>query len=89
MLPTFPGVVLYCLVKKEKLGDHSHTMIFSTGIAPLITDLMLRYPQNEVVGFNLPGILLALFVGVMTGFFLPAGLEFSPKVHKAFALPTD
>ena len=80
------GVVLYGLVKKEKLGGLVNAMLFSTGIAPLITDLMIRYPNPETVGFNLPGIGLALFVGILIGFFLPAGLAHSPKVHKGFDL---
>ena len=47
---------------------------------------MIRYPHAEAVGFNLPGICLALFVGAIIGFFLPAGLTHSPKVHKGFDL---
>lgn len=86
MLPSFLGVILYCLLRKEHLGDHSHTLLFSTGIAPLITDLMIRYPHTEVVGFHPTGILLAVFVGILIGFFLPAGLSFSPKVHRGFDL---
>ena len=84
--PTFLGVVLYCLVKKEKVSANVNAMLFSTGIAPLITDLMLRYPNAEVVGFNWAGILVALVVGIIIGFFLPAGLAYSPKVHKGFDL---
>ncbi len=84
--PTILGVAVYCLVKKEKLSANVNAMLFSTGIAPLITDLMIRYPYAEVVGFNLPGILIALFVGLIIGFFLPAGLAASPKIHKGFDL---
>ena len=84
--PTVFGVMVYCLVKKEKFGANVNAMLFSTGIAPLITDLMIRYPHAEPVGFNLPGILLALAVGFVLGFFLPAGLAHSPKVHKGFDL---
>ena len=84
--PTFAGVALYCLVKREKLGDNVNAFLFSTGIAPLITDLMIRYPHAEVVGFNLPGIGLSVLVGLTIGFFLPAGLANSPKVHKGFDL---
>ena len=83
---TVLGVVLYCLVKKEKLGANVNAMLFSTGIAPLITDLMIRYPNAEVVGFNALGIVLSLVVGIVIGFFLPAGLVNSPKVHKGFDL---
>ncbi len=84
--PTVLGVCLYCLVKKEKLTANINAMLFSTGIAPLITDLMIRYPSTEVIGFNLPGILIALGVGLVIGFFLPAGLAASPKIHKGFDL---
>ncbi len=80
------GVVLYGLVKKEKLGGLVNAMLFSTGIAPLITDLLIRYPQAEVIGFNWLGLGLALLVGLIIGFFLPAGLAHSPKVHKGFDL---
>jgi hypothetical protein len=83
--PTFLGVVLYCIVKKEKLSGNVNAMLFSTGIAPLITDLLLRYPGLDV-GFTWYGLLLAMGVGLAIGFFLPAGLAFSPKVHKGFDL---
>ena len=84
--PTFLGVVLYCVVKKEKVSANVNAMLFSTGIAPLITELMLRYPGQDVVAFTWYGTLLALLVGVGIGFFLPAGLAMSPKVHKGFDL---
>ena len=84
--PTIFGVMIYCIVKKEKFGANVNAMLFSTGIAPLITDLMIRYPNAEAIGFNLEGILIALVVGFFIGFFLPAGLANSPKVHKGFDL---
>ena len=84
--PTILGVVIYGLVKKEKLSTLVNAMLFSTGIAPIITDMLIRYPHAEVVGFNLPGLGVALLVGFVIGFFLPAGLAHSPKVHKGFDL---
>lgn len=84
--PTIFGVMIYGLVKKEKMGTLVNAMLFSTGIAPLITDLMIRYPLAEAAGFSAAGILLSLLVGFVIGFFLPAGLAFSPKVHKGFDL---
>lgn len=84
--PTVLGVMLYCLVRRVKFGSNVNAMLFSTGIAPLLTDLMIRYPYTEAVGFNAGGILIALVVGLAIGFFLPAGLAFSPQVHKGFDL---
>ena len=84
--PTIFGVVLYGLLKREKLNTLINAMLFSTGIAPLITDLLIRYPNAEVIGFNWPGLGIALLVGAAIGFFLPAGLAHSPKVHKGFDL---
>ena len=84
--PTVLGVLGYCLVKNEKPGANVNAMLFSTGIAPIISELLVRYPHAETVGFNLTGILLALLVGYGIGFFLPAGLSHAPAVHKGFNL---
>ena len=86
VLPTMLGVVIYGLVKKEKLGTLVNAMLFSTGIAPLITELLVRYPGTEIIGFNWLGLGISLLVGFIIGFFLPAGLAHSPKVHKGFDL---
>ncbi len=84
MTPTILGAGLYALVKKEKIGAVSNAMMYSTGIAPLISDLLLRYPNAEVIGFNWLGLGIALFVGLVIGFFLPAGLTHAPVVHKGY-----
>ena len=86
ILPTMLGVVLYALVKKEKPGSLINAMMFSTGIAPLISELLFRYPGTEYLGFNLLGAVLALVVGLIIGFFIPAGLSFAPNVHKGYNL---
>ena len=84
MIPTVLGVCLFCLVKKEKLGAMSNAMMYSTGIAPLISELLFRYPGVEYVGFNWLGLVLALLVGCVIGFFLPAGLGHAPNIHKGY-----
>lgn len=86
MWPTMLGVVLNCAVTKKKIGDHTNAMLFSTGLAPFMSELMVRYPHGEMVGFRPEGVLLAILVGIVVGFFLPAGLDNSPKVHKGFDL---
>ena len=82
--PGMLGVLLHCYVKKERVGDHSNAMLFTSGLAPFYSELMIRYPHADVVGFRPEGIVLAVLVGLAAGFFLPAGLDNSPKVHKGF-----
>ena len=82
----FLGVLLYCFVARRPVGTQVHAMLFTTGLAPLISDLLLRYPGAEAVGFHWQGILLAVGAGLVTGFLLPAGLENAPRVHKGFDL---
>ena len=88
MVPSILGVCLFCLVKKEKLGSQVNAMMFSTGIAPLISELLFRYPgvgaDAAYLGFNVLGAVLALVVGLIIGFFLPAGLGHAPNIHKGF-----
>ena len=86
ILPSFLGVAIYCLIQKKPLGTQVNAMLFSTGAAPLITDLFIRYPYQEVVGFRLSGILLGTVVGILIGISMPAGIEHSGKVHKDYDL---
>ena len=80
--PTIIGVAIHCIVKGEKLGSRTNAMLFTTGLAPFISELMVRYPNPEVVGIHPSGVALALIVGVAVGYFMPAGLDNSPKIHK-------
>ena len=86
MWPTILGVCLYCLVKDQPLGKYSNAMLFSTGLAPFMSELMVRYPNPEVVGFSVSGVMIALCVGLFVGFWIPTGLENSPKIHKGFTM---
>lgn len=81
--PTFFGVMVYCLVRREKFGPNVNAMLFSTGIAPLITDLMIRYPNADAVGFNPEGILIALVVGSASVSSCPRGLPIRLRCTRA------
>ena len=85
-IPCMLGVVLYCAVKREKLAKNVNFMLFSTGIAPIITDLFLRYPGLELHGYTAASIVLGVCVGLFIGFFTPAGCAYSPNAHKGFSL---
>ncbi len=86
IIPSVVGVFLYCLIKHEAPGKQVNAMFFSTGAAPLITDLFIRYPYQEVVGFTWYGVLLGAVIGILIGMSMPAGIAHSGKVHKDFDL---
>ena len=83
---TMLGVVVANLIKKEKFYANVNAMLFTTGVAPIISDLLVRYPHAETIGFNLLGFVLAVVVGVIVGIIVSAGLPHSPNVHKGFNL---
>ncbi len=86
VIPTMLGVLLYCAVKREKVAKNVNFMLFSTGIAPIVTDMFLRYPGLELHGYTPASIALGIGVGLFIGFFTPAGCAYSPNAHKGFSL---
>ena len=86
MWPTMLGVAVVTLLKKQKLGANVNAMLFTTGVAPFISNLLVCYPKAEVVGFNLLGVAMALVVGLIVGIAVTAGLPHSPNVHKGMNL---
>ena len=82
----FVGVALYSLLKKKPLGSLVNAMLFATGLCPLATDLLLRYPGAELHGVTFGSFVLTLVVCACVGFILPAGLAHSPNVHKGYCL---
>ena len=83
---SFAGVALFAAVKKKSLGSMANAFLFSTGLAPLITEMLFRYPGEGWHGFTALGFVLALAVGVCIGFMFPAVLPHSPKMHKGYDL---
>ena len=80
------GVVVANLIKKDKPLSNVNAMLFSTGLAPLLSDMLLRYPSSETIGFNALGFVLAVVVGIIAGVAISSGLGHSPNVHKGFNL---
>ena len=78
------GVVVANLLKKDKPLANVNAMLFSTGLTPLLSDLLFRYPNSEVIGFNVLGFVLAVVVGIIAGMAISSGLGHSPAVHKGF-----
>ena len=84
--PTMMGVVVYCLVRKKPLGNYTNLMMLTTGLAPFISEILVRYPYDYVVEISLPRVLLAFAVGIPAGFTIPAGLRNASKVHRGLTI---
>lgn len=81
---TFAAVLVYCLVKRQKPAAQGNLFLFSTGLAPLITELLFRWPGEEWHGFTVLGCAMAFAVSLVIAFLLAPGLEHSPKMHKGY-----
>ena len=82
----FAGTLLFCFVRKVNPCTQGNVFLFSTGIAPLMTDLLIRYPGAEAGGVTFLGCVIALLACCVIGLVLPAGLAHGPKMHKGYDL---
>lgn len=87
MWPPFIGVLVYCTVKKKPKCENLHIAMFSTALAPFISDFLFFYPPVRfwTIGkFSVLGILLSIIFGIAAGFLIPALLSGTAKMHRSF-----
>ena len=66
-------------MRKVNPCTQGNVFLFSTGIAPLMTDLLVRYPGADAHGVTFFGAVLTLAVCFAIGLVLPAGLDAQPE----------
>lgn len=89
MWPPFIGVATYCLVTKKSFGKNLHIAMFSTALAPFISDFLFFYPPLrtfEVFGVSILGALLSVGFGIAAGFIIPALIAGTAKMHRGFCM---
>ena len=89
MWPPFFGIILYCVVMKKKLADNIHIALFSTALAPFVSELCFRYAISydpSVVSVNWVGVALSLVCGLAIGFVVPALLPGTTAMHRGYNL---
>ena len=75
------GVVIYSVIKKEKLALHIHTAFFGTSLAPIISEIFF--------GLEIPlslRIIYGILVGLSIGLLLPPLSAYLFAVHRGFNL---
>jgi hypothetical protein len=87
MWPPFIGVLIYCLITKHSKRDNLHIAMFSTALAPFISDFLFFYPPGRTLllgKFSVLGIILSIVFGIASGFLVPALLPGTTKMHRGF-----
>ncbi len=91
MWPTFCGVYIYCIATRKKFSENLHIAMFSTSLAPFVSDFLFRYTLGDKFVFGkvqltATGFALAIAFGIAAGFIVPALLPGTTKMHRGFNL---
>ncbi len=87
LLPFFLGTFAFSRLKGQPFAGYVNLAMFSTAVAPLLTQVLLWYPDfNQGPTLRWTGVLLALGVALATGCVMPALCAHSPALHKGFDL---
>ena len=89
MWPPFIGVLVYCMIKRVSIRDNLHIAMFSTALAPFISDFLFFYPPGgslKIGPFSVLGIVLSVVFGVIAGFLVPALLPGTMVMHRGYSM---
>lgn len=86
ILPFILGVFVYSLLKKQPFAKNINFAMFATALAPLVSEVLWRYPGSELHGITPLGVALALAIGLLVGVAMPALCAQSAVFHRGFDL---
>ena len=90
MLPLMLGMQVYALIKKKTPVSMMNLGIFATAIAPIMSEVMLRWPGYPLgkggatiglANINPTGIILALVIAILFCLFYPPMCAKAPNFH--------
>lgn len=84
--PFLLGTLVYSLLKKQPFAKSINFAMFSTALAPLVSEVLFRYPSTEVHNITFLGVALAIVIGVVVGVAMPALCAQSQAFHKGYDL---
>ncbi len=87
MWPPFIGVLVYCKIKRISIRENLDIAMFSTALAPFISDFLFFYPPGSALKigeFSVIGIILSIAFGIVAGFLVPALLPGMSKMHRGY-----
>ena len=81
ILPILVGTSAYALVHGSRLSRYIYTGFFGTSLAPLVTELVFELPYGRKMN-----LLVAIAVGILIGFILPALSVHTASMHIGYNL---
>lgn len=81
--PCFLGTWIFSKVRKTPFSSQVNMAVFSTALAPFVSEVILRYPLSESLPVK---ILAGLLVGCFVGFMMPILGAYTPNLHKGYTL---
>lgn len=84
MWPCILGTFLYALVHRVPFASQVNISIFSTALAPFVSEMFWRYPPIQ--GNPLLRLLIGILTGVFAGFFMPYVCQRGPAMHHGHTL---
>lgn len=81
--PCFLGTALFSAVSKQPFSSVVNTALFSTSLAPFVSELFFFYPG---IITDSGRVFLGILIGVLAGFLLPVLCLHGPQLHKGYSL---
>ena len=80
--PCFLGTWIFSKVRKVSFASQANMAVFSTALAPIVSEMILRYPlpDNWIIK-----ILMGILVGAFVGFMMPIICMHGPNLHKGYS----
>ena len=86
IIPFIVGTLIYSCAKQQPFSKNINFAMFSTALAPLVSEVLWRYPNTEVHGITFAGIALAFAVGIVVSFCMPPLCAHAVAFHKGYDL---
>lgn len=81
ILPFFLGVWIYAKVKGQPMARYTNAALFSTTLAPIVSDILLKTPVHPLLS-----VALAVGVGTLIGYIIIPLAEHSFSTHMGYTL---
>ena len=86
IIPMILGTLIYSCAKQQPFAKNINFAMFSTALAPLVSEVLWRYPGTEVRAITFAGVALAFAIGLVVSFCMPALCAHAVSFHKGYDL---